>query len=229
VLAFLAAWLILSGTVALPGGFSMSQPDYRPSATGSALPAEKPPSETPPTAVAEPAVAMIRVEESGDRPAAPTVSGTQAVDEALPPAVVPEATRSRPLMIGGAIPLYTSPGQPDVQGFRPSAAAPSAPASSVLSYEELVQQARRSFWNGDFEAAERAYMDVIGRHPEDADVYGELGNLYVAMGRNALALDAYFEAGLRLKALGEQARLIEVVEILEKNGDDRGRQLGSSD
>jgi tetratricopeptide (TPR) repeat protein len=123
--------------------------------------------------------------------------------------------------------VYGNPTQADMGGFRRPAATPS-PAPVAPAYGDLVQQARRAFWNGDFEAAEHTYMDVVERYPDDADVYGELGNLYLAMGKNTLALDALFEAGVRLKALGEQQRALEVAEILTKKGDDRGRQLSAN-
>ena len=51
------------------------------------------------------------------------------------------------------------------------------------------------------------------------------GNLYQSMGRPAQALDAYFEAGLRLKAEGNREKLQQIIELMQKEGDGRGDQL----
>ena len=94
-----------------------------------------------------------------------------------------------------------------------------------MTRDEFVQQARRAYWNGDFEAAEAAYMEMLLVFPGDADAFGELGNLYQSMGRPAQALDAYFEAGLRLKAEGNREKLQQIIELMQKEGDGRGDQL----
>ena len=85
----------------------------------------------------------------------------------------------------------------------------------------MVQQARRAFWNGDFEGAESAYMSVISAYPEDADAFGELGNLYQAMGKDEQAMDAYFEAGILLEQAGEREKLKQIIDLLVKKGDQR--------
>jgi hypothetical protein len=226
-LVFLAAGLVLSGHVSLPGWPSMAQSYHPPIAAGAESPTDSSAAEARPAPARQPAPAAIQAEESAERHRVPMLSGSPAIDKVPPATEVRDAGRGQPLMIGGTIPVYGNPRQADAGGFRPPAATPS-PAPVVQGYEGLLQQARRAFWNGDFEAAEHTYMDVIERYPDDADVYGELGNLYVAMGKNALALDAYFEAGVRLKALGEQQRVMEVAEILNKKGDDRGQQLSAN-
>jgi tetratricopeptide (TPR) repeat protein len=82
----------------------------------------------------------------------------------------------------------------------------------------MVQTARRAFWNGDLEAAEAAYIEAIARYPDDPDLFGELGNLYVSMGRRQRALDAFYESALRLRATGESEKLSEVIDLLESYG-----------
>ncbi|MCB1798247.1 MAG: hypothetical protein KDI67_05120, partial [Gammaproteobacteria bacterium] len=144
--------------------------------------------------------------------------------------------RKAPKLIGGSIPVYSDP------RFAPSAAAAGAapaddpfrpavveggdpPLAGQMTRDEFVQQARRAYWNGDFEAAEAAYMEMLLVFPGDADAFGELGNLYQSMGRPAQALDAYFEAGLRLKAEGNREKLQQIIELMQKEGDGRGDQL----
>ena len=148
----------------------------------------------------------------------------------------PASPRKAPKLIGGSIPVYSDP------RFAPSAAAAdTAPADAPfrpavveggdlssagqMTRDEFVQQARRAYWNGDFEAAEAAYMEMLLVFPGDADAFGELGNLYQSMGRPAQALDAYFEAGLRLKAEGNGEKLQQIIELMQKEGDGRGDQL----
>ena len=133
-------------------------------------------------------------------------------------------------MIGGSLPIY------DQSRFKPSNSDPlpeegngafrppdegSPPGPLTVTRDDLFQDARRAFWNGDFEAAEAAYMALVSEFPADADAFGELGNLYQAMGKPKLALDAYFEAALRLQAVGELERLTEMVELLRREGDAR--------
>ena len=133
----------------------------------------------------------------------------------------------QPRLIGGSLPLSTrprGPGEGAAEGFRPIHRTRPAP-SSRLSRQEYLQQARRAFWSDDFTSAEIAYLALIDEYPADADAFGELGNLYNAMGRRAEALDAYFAAGLRLKAAGEADRLQQVIDILRKEEDDRAADL----
>ena len=219
-LLFLLVWLVLSGTLAVPGYWTqVSQSRHGQAASSAVTPVERTVS-TEAGIAAQPTTVITAAATSEARPASPAGSIAKDVAAAARPADdASEPVRSQPRMIGGTIPLYGD----STGGFRPPASTPMP--STIPGYDDLVQQARRSFWNGDFEAAERTYMDIVERYPDDVDVYGELGNLYIAMGKNALALDAYFEAGLRLKAIGERGRLVEVAEILKKNGDDRGLQL----
>lgn len=147
---------------------------------------------------------------------------------------VMEAKKRPPRLIGGSVPIQESPTVPperqgatapaaDRDGFRPAIDPPVA--IPAIQRDDYLQQARRAFWNGDFEAAETAYMEMLTLFPADADAFGELGNLYDAMGKREQSLDAYFEAGLRLKAAGDLERVKQVVELLKKEGDERSAVL----
>jgi len=149
----------------------------------------------------------------------------------------PEETSSRrktPKLIGGSLPVYEQshfgspvegPAAPAAEvGFRPRAEEPPAEMPPPTR-DDLVQQARRAFWNGDFEGAEAAYLALVTAYPEDADGFGELGNLYESMGRTDAALDAYFEAGVRLKAVGEKEKLSKIIDLMNREGDSRIQQL----
>lgn len=175
---------------------------------------------------------------------APDTRSNPVSREPRPPApreasapVVPAAEQGRakvtsaPRLIGGSIPVRPDPrrhaaaGAASADGFRPPALAGEAvPEAATLA--ALQQNARRAFWNGDFETAERTYMEALTRFPNDADTFGELGNLYLAMGRRQPAMDAFHAAAIRLKSNGDQERVNEIIKILDKEGDPRTLELG---
>lgn len=169
-----------------------------------------------------------QADRSAPTPAAPT--------DAAPAQPRPRAA-PMPKLIGGTLPVDQAmqrkaigPLGADGGGegaFRPPEELPDTDqAASAADRDSLFQVARRAFWNGDFEAAEIAYLDLIAAYPADADAFGELGNLYQSMGNPRQARDAFYEAGLRLKAAGDTEKLNQVIDILDKEGDSRGRELG---
>ena len=137
--------------------------------------------------------------------------------------------RRGPRLIGGSLPVYEQtaeqPSSSDSESgaFRPPGDTEQDPVGP--SREDYIQQARRAFWNGEFEAAEAAYMTLISRYPADADAFGELGNLYQSMGKTDRALDAYYEAAVRLKASGDEEKLKEISDLLAREGDERVKNL----
>jgi hypothetical protein len=120
---------------------------------------------------------------------------------------------TQPAMIGGTLPNYTNA---EGRMFRPGDGPDAGWARP--DRDTLVQEARRAFWNGDFEGAERHYVDAISAYPDDPDLFGELGNLYQSMGQSGRSLDAYFEAARRLQASGQFEKLSEVMDLLESRG-----------
>ena len=136
-----------------------------------------------------------------------------------------------PKLIGGSLPVHgavrrdsgsaSAPSDASMGGFRPSTAGVTIPETEGSGRDHLLQQARRAFWNDDFGAAEAAYINLVAAYPADADAFGELGNLYEAMGRPSQALDAYYAAGIRLKAAGDTVKLRQVIELFERNDDPR--------
>lgn len=143
----------------------------------------------------------------------------------------PEASqRPGPRLIGGSLPVYGQGAErPSISDSESGAFRPPGDTEQQdpggPSREDYIQQARRAFWNGEFEAAEAAYMTLISRYPEDADAFGELGNLYQSMGKTDRALDAYYEAAVRLKASGDTEKLKEISNVLAREGDERVKNL----
>lgn len=102
----------------------------------------------------------------------------------------------------------------------PSAVAPpSAPdtegaAQAVPEFRAGLAQARETFWNGDLRGAEMSYRNLVETWPEQADGWGELGNLYLTLDQRAMAADAYYKATGLLIDHGETLRAQHVLRML---------------
>ncbi|BAN68810.1 hypothetical protein [endosymbiont of unidentified scaly snail isolate Monju] len=96
-----------------------------------------------------------------------------------------------------------------------------------LPADALLKRARNAFWDGQPQKAEVLYLRYLQMRPDDVNGFGELGNLYQSMGRTRDALDAYYEAGVRLRAEGDRKQLARIVEWLEKASDPRARELSA--
>ncbi len=184
---------------------------------------------TPPpvTSSAPPASADVVEPEAPSPPSASQVTAERpGVNESTrsPPGSA-ASDYTPPRMIGGTLPNYQQSRDGSDQGqgtaFRPRQQTLEPPPNR----DAMVQRARRAFWNGDAEGAEAAYKAVLAAFPDDADTFGELGSLYQSTGRDTEAMDAYYEAAVRLKAAGEGDRLRPIIEYFEQQGDPRVQQL----
>lgn len=110
---------------------------------------------------------------------------------------------------------------------KPSVVSPEAEviAPEPETRQQLLQAARKAFWSGNLDVSEAAYIKYLKQFPEDANVFGELGNLYQSMGNRQAALNAYVEAAFRLQLQGEYQQLQQIVELLYKAGDPRAEQF----
>ena len=198
LLGFLVAGVLLSGTVETPEGAAGPAAQVQAGSSASPDPAR-------------------------DERVAPTAENGSAL--------VPHKV---PRLIGGTLPMHQEARvAPEPRGYTPTAGGDAfrppgevAAAEPVrMTRDESVQRARRAFWNGDFETAEAAYMALISEYPADADAFGELGNLYQSMGEPARALDAYYEAGIRLKSTGDIEKLQQIIDLFVQEGDARAARL----
>ena len=55
--------------------------------------------------------------------------------------------------------------------------------------------ARDAYWRRDMEKAASLYAALAAAHPDQADVLGEMGNVYLAVGNRDKAAEAYLAAG----------------------------------
>lgn len=122
----------------------------------------------------------------------------------------------------------TAPG-PTASETAQTAEKPAIPAKSTGPSEEaiLLDRARRAYWAGDLPAAVAAYEALLDRDPAEADAWGELGNVYYAMGRWQEAGEAYYEAARRLIARGDTRQLGYLLRIIDSLAPEKAARLRS--
>jgi len=90
---------------------------------------------------------------------------------------------------------------------------------------ETIMMARRAYWAGDFDASEQAYLQLIDRHPDEVELYGEVGNVYYAQGKWARAAAAYAQVVRQLYGTGQFAQAEYMLQIVTSLDKDLGKQL----
>ncbi len=107
----------------------------------------------------------------------------------------------------------------------PEASSPAVEATGPSEEAILLDRARRAYWAGDLPAAAAAYEALLDRDPAEADVWGELGNVYYAMGRWHDAGLAYYEAARRLIDRGDTRQLGYLLRIIDSLAPEKGSEL----
>jgi tetratricopeptide (TPR) repeat protein len=99
-----------------------------------------------------------------------------------------------------------------------------AAAGSVQKHEldEIVKneliQAREAFWHRDLAKAETLYAELTAKQADNPDIWGELGNVYLAQNKVKEAADAYYKAAEilidegRLRQVGQLMGVIQMAE-----------------
>lgn len=103
---------------------------------------------------------------------------------------------------------------PPASGETPAA----APAAGVAALYADWARARRLLRQRDMAGAERAYRALVRRWPGHPDLVGELGNVYVFLGRRAEARAAFGRARELLRPLGPSLPLRAVERWLAADG-----------
>ena len=91
--------------------------------------------------------------------------------------------------------------------------------------EEQLAAARVLFWNQEMDNAEKAYSGITVAYPENADAWGELGNVYVKLGRWSDAAGAFFKAANLLIDQGQSQRAANMLRVLYGLDAERGGEL----
>ena len=91
----------------------------------------------------------------------------------------------------------------------------------AADYKQILTDARSAYIDSDFIAAIEKYKELIDLEEHEADFYGELGNVYYAMGNWSMAGEYYYEAALRLIDKGNTSQLSYLHRVIQ--GLDAGR------
>jgi tetratricopeptide (TPR) repeat protein len=100
---------------------------------------------------------------------------------------------------------------------------PSADASA----RQALEQARILFWQRDMRAAAAAYESVAQAYPDNADVWGEIGNFYYTLRQRQPASLAYARAIELLIDQHDTERASQLVEVLFRLDANKGRELAA--
>ncbi len=193
----------------------------------------KQPPKGPPPEQATVAEARVPTPPKPARPVAPEKQGSQ-FRPLLPEEIV--AATQEPKPAAPPAPAAASkpkPAPPAKHRLRPLSEQPSGEGAAQGESDNpwpglppLLVKARQAFIAGRLAEAESFYLEHLHQHPKDADAFGELGNLYYAMGRPQDALDAYYQAGIRLRRMPGRAESLKlVISLLKKAGDPRAEVL----
>ncbi len=97
-------------------------------------------------------------------------------------------------------------------------------AQSNPTMKTAWMDARRAFWK-DGASAETAYLDLVKNYPDQADIRGELGNIYFQTDRKEQAVDQYYKAGMSLIKSDNKERAMGVIEMLRELAPEKMQSL----
>ncbi|NNJ93073.1 MAG: tetratricopeptide repeat protein, partial [Gammaproteobacteria bacterium] len=84
-----------------------------------------------------------------------------------------------------------------------------------VAYEDLLQKARKAYWNDQLDSAKKFYLAYIEQDPSNPDGYGELGNLLSTLGELDEAAEMYRQAADLLQQQGKAEQATQLQEVLE--------------
>lgn len=127
------------------------------------------------------------------------------------PASVTSTPEFRPVEVEKAVP-------PDV-------AAQTVEVVSEADFRSRLERARQHYWRRDLAAAELIYKQLSESHPERAEVWGELGNLYFGQQEMVQASDAYYRAIELMIEQGDAARARQLLGAMQQLDADKANEL----
>lgn len=102
---------------------------------------------------------------------------------------------------------------PSFHASRPD--QPAAPNANDTAGTDGLAQARKSAQAGRLSESVREYLRYLTSHPNDVDAYGELGNVYVKLGRFPEAAQNYYEAATRLIDAGHLNAVASLMPVIQ--------------
>jgi tetratricopeptide (TPR) repeat protein len=107
-------------------------------------------------------------------------------------------------------------------------ASPVAPvAGSVTDDQTRTQliEARNAFWARDMDKAIEVYNSLASTQPDNPDLWGELGNVYMAANKPEGAVEAYARAAEILIEKGNLQQIGKLIQIIGRFDQDKARVL----
>ena len=144
---------------------------------------------------------------------------------AAEPAVEPAAGTATPESI--AIPepssaaASTQPAQTAVTG---TTVGPQITASDAQLEQEL-KEVRGLYWRRDLSGAAAGYQSISKAYPDNANVWGEMGNFYYTLRQTGAATAAYSRAIELLMQQGDESRARQLLDVLYRLDASAARKL----
>jgi tetratricopeptide (TPR) repeat protein len=136
------------------------------------------------------------------------------------PASVITAPEYRPLAAEKAAPADATPAP-----AKPAAVPADGGVAGESDFQSQLEQARQHYWRRDMPAAEQAYRRLTESHPERAEVWGELGNLYFSQREMVQATDAYYRAIVLLIEQGDAERARQLLGAMYQLDAEKAKEL----
>jgi tetratricopeptide (TPR) repeat protein len=210
-------------------GAQQSEPPVSEKAPGEGTPAQtvfRPSDEEQPVKTGETVASAAPMVEA---PASETVAPAQAE---APPSGQPEAANAPPPAadkVAVAAPAEVARAAAPKAAADDTAAAQStseAPAGAEdARLQQMLEQARGLFWRRDLRGAAAAYTAVSDDYPDNAEVWGEIGNFYFSLHQAEPAGEAYARAIELLARNDEPMRARRLLDVLFRLDPERAREL----
>ena len=168
-------------------------------------PAETPPSPSAPV-VASPPPALPYLPPSSPRPPRPEAAPGKPEYPDYPAYPQNPSAATPPTMPPSAMGLPFRPPRPDQLA---------APSANDATSADALAQARRSAQAGRLSESVHEYLRYLTSRPNDVDAYGELGNVYMKMGRFPEAAQNYYEAATRLIDAGHLNAVASLMPVIQ--------------
>lgn len=154
---------------------------------------------------------------------APETSATENATEAAPQTMAPTKSEQLSKYPTETTAQVGTPADP-AQAPAPSAQSQSSqtPAADIQS---RLTQARQTYWNRDLVKAETLYKSLVSEAPTNADIKGELGNLYFSQRRMVEAAEMYHQTGLQLISNGNTQQIMSLIGVLQSIAPDKAADL----
>lgn len=171
---------------------------------------------TEPALEPETDVEPVKVEAKAQAPVAEEPQQAAATDETAEEPVQPPVEEQAAMQEPVAEPSAAEPVVPvePVAEEKPSAAAPEQTANAEI--EKALTAARQSYRSGNIQQTETQYVELGDQFPDSADIQGEIGNFYYSQRQYKNAATYYYKTGKALLKSGDQAKLGQIINILQR-------------